>query len=231
MRRAASLKIDHVTKRFGGVIALNDVSFDVTQGVIHGLIGPNGAGKTTLFNLITGIYSPTEGKIELNGRSLVGMSPHQTANLGIARTFQNIRLFDELSVYQNLITACQKHLSYHLADGLFKTPKYRREEKEIAKLTETTLQQIGLWELRDQLAGNLPYGQQRRLEIARALVTDPQLLLLDEPAAGMNEDESIKLSDFIRSIQNMYDTTILIIDPHGCDHGNLRSYHGVQFWQ
>lgn len=224
MRRAASLKIDHVTKRFGGVIALNDVSFDVTQGEIHGLIGPNGAGKTTLFNLITGIYSPTEGKIELNGRSLVGMSPHQTANLGIARTFQNIRLFDELSVYQNLITACQKHLSYHLADGLFKTPKYRREEKEIAKLTETTLQQIGLWELRDQLAGNLPYGQQRRLEIARALVTDPQLLLLDEPAAGMNEDESIKLSDFIRSIQNMYDTTILIIDHHMdvimgiCDH-------------
>lgn len=129
-----------------------------------------------------------------------------------------------LSVYQNLITACQKHLSYHLADGLFKTPKYRREEKEIAKLTETTLQQIGLWELRDQLAGNLPYGQQRRLEIARALVTDPQLLLLDEPAAGMNEDESIKLSDFIRSIQNMYDTTILIIDHHMdvimgiCDH-------------
>lgn len=190
MRRAASLKIDHVTKRFGGVIALNDVSFDVTQGEIHGLIGPNGAGKTTLFNLITGIYSPTEGKIELNGRSLVGMSPHQTANLGIARTFQNIRLFDELSVYQNLITACQKHLSYHLADGLFKTPKYRREEKEIA----------------------------------RALVTDPQLLLLDEPAAGMNEDESIKLSDFIRSIQNMYDTTILIIDHHMdvimgiCDH-------------
>ena len=224
MRRAASLKIDHVTKRFGGVVALNDVSFDVTQGEIHGLIGPNGAGKTTLFNLITGIYSPTEGKIELNGRSLVGMSPHQTANLGIARTFQNIRLFDELSVYQNLITACQKHLSYHLADGLFKTPKYRREEKEIAKLTETTLQQIGLWELRDQLAGNLPYGQQRRLEIARALVTDPQLLLLDEPAAGMNEDESIKLSDFIRSIQNMYDTTILIIDHHMdvimgiCDH-------------
>ena len=154
----------------------------------------------------------------------MGMSPHQTANLGIARTFQNIRLFDELSVYQNLITACQKHLSYHLADGLFKTPKYRREEKEIAKLTETTLQQIGLWELRDQLAGNLPYGQQRRLEIARALVTDPQLLLLDEPAAGMNEDESIKLSDFIRSIQNMYDTTILIIDHHMdvimgiCDH-------------
>ena len=190
MRRAASLKIGHVTKRFGGVIALNDVSFDVTQGEIHGLIGPNGAGKTTLFNLITGIYSPTEGKIDLDGRSLVGMSPHQTANLGIARTFQNIRLFDELSVYQNLITACQKHLSYHLADGLFKTPKYRREEKEIA----------------------------------RALVTDPQLLLLDEPAAGMNEDESIKLSDFIRSIQNMYDTTILIIDHHMdvimgiCDH-------------
>ena len=177
------LRTEDLVKKYRTRTVVNHVSINVKQGEIVGLLGPNGAGKTTLFNLITGIYSPTEGKIELNGRSLVGMSPHQTANLGIARTFQNIRLFDELSVYQNLITACQKHLSYHLADGLFKTPKYRREEKEIAKLTETTLQQIGLWELRDQLAGNLPYGQQRRLEIARALVTDPQLLLLDEPSA------------------------------------------------
>ena len=212
MRRSASLKIDHVTKRFGGVIALNDVSFDVTQGEIHGLIGPNGAGKTTLFNLITGIYSPTEGKIELNGRSLVGMNPHQTANLSIARTFQNIRLFDELSVYQNLITACQKHLSYHLADGLFKTPKYRREEKEIAELTETTLQQIGLWELRDQLAGNLPYGQQRRLEIARALATEPKLLLLDEPAAGMNPNETGELMETIQFVREHFGMTILLIE-------------------
>ena len=204
--------------------AVDQVSFCVKRGEVFGLLGPNGAGKTTVFNLLTGVYKPTEGIIKLDGQDITGKSTIEINKAGIARTFQNIRLFDELSVYQNLITACQKHLSYHLADGLFKTPKYRREEKEIAKLTETTLQQIGLWELRDQLAGNLPYGQQRRLEIARALVTDPQLLLLDEPAAGMNEDESIKLSDFIRSIQNMYDTTILIIDHHMdvimgiCDH-------------
>lgn len=134
--------------------------------------------------------------------------------MGIARTFQNIRLFGELSVYQNLITACQKHLSYSLLDGLLRTAKYRQQESEIAELTERTLKQIGLWDLRDQMAGNLPYGQQRRMEIARALVTDPQLLLLDEPAAGMNEKETAKLSEFIRSIQEQYPVTILIIDHH-----------------
>lgn len=214
MSQAASLSVDHVTKQFGGVVALNDVTFEVAPMEIHGLIGPNGAGKTTLFNLITGIYRPTKGDIRLNGQSLVGKEPHQAANLGVARTFQNIRLFGELSVYQNLITACQKHLNYRLIDGLLQTPKYRRQEKEIAELTERTLKQIGLWDLREQMAGNLPYGQQRRMEIARALVTDPQLLLLDEPAAGMNEEETANLSVFIRSIQEMYPVTILIIDHH-----------------
>ena len=220
----ALLEVNHLNISFGGLHAVDDFHVSIEKGQLYGLIGPNGAGKTTIFNLLTGVYKPDEGIINLDGQDITGKSTIDINKAGIARTFQNIRLFDELSVYQNLITACQKHLSYHLADGLFKTPKYRREEKEIAKLTETTLQQIGLWELRDQLAGNLPYGQQRRLEIARALVTDPQLLLLDEPAAGMNEDESIKLSDFIRSIQNMYDTTILIIDHHMdvimgiCDH-------------
>ena len=213
-----------IQKSFGEHLIVRDGSFHIEDHEKAALVGPNGAGKTTIFNLLTGVYKPTEGIIKLDGQDITGKSTYEINKAGIARTFQNIRLFDELSVYQNLITACQIHLSYHLADGLFKTPKYRRVEKEIAKLTETTLQQIGLWELRDQLAGNLPYGQQRRLEIARALVTAPQLLLLDEPAAGMNEDESIKLSDFIRSIQNMYDTTILIIDHHMdvimgiCDH-------------
>ena len=220
----ALLEVKNLSISFGGLKAVDNFHVEIEKGQLYGLIGPNGAGKTTIFNLLTGVYKPNAGSIVLDDTNITGKSTIEINQAGIARTFQNIRLFDELSVYQNLITACQKHLSYHLADGLFKTPKYRREEKEIAKLTETTLQQIGLWELRDQLAGNLPYGQQRRLEIARALVTDPQLLLLDEPAAGMNEDESIKLSDFIRSIQNMYDTTILIIDHHMdvimgiCDH-------------
>lgn len=214
MNGAASLSVEHVTKQFGGVVALHDVTFEVKPGEIHGLIGPNGAGKTTLFNLITGIYRPTEGDLKLNGQSLVGKESHEAANMGIARTFQNIRLFGELSVYQNLITACQKHLSYSLLDGFLRTAKYRQQESEIAELTERTLKQIGLWDLREQMAGNLPYGQQRRMEIARALVTDPQLLLLDEPAAGMNEEETAKLSEFIRSIQKQYPVTILIIDHH-----------------
>ena len=214
MNCAASLSVEHVTKQFGGVVALNDVTFEVKPGEIHGLIGPNGAGKTTLFNLITGIYRPTEGDLKLNGQSLAGKESHEAANMGIARTFQNIRLFGELSVYQNLITACQKHLSYSLLDGFLRTAKYRQQEREIAELTERTLKQIGLWDLREQMAGNLPYGQQRRVEIARALVTDPQLLLLDEPAAGMNEEETGKLSEFIRSIQEQYPVTILIIDHH-----------------
>ena len=214
MNRAASLSVEHVSKQFGGVVALHDVTFEVNSGEIHGLIGPNGAGKTTLFNLITGIYRPTSGDLKLNGQSLVGKEPHEAANLGIARTFQNIRLFGELSVYQNLITACQKHLHYSLMDGFLRTAKYRQQEREIAELTENTLKQIGLWDLREQMAGNLPYVQQRRMEIARALVTDPQLLLLDEPAAGMNEEETAKLSEFIRSIQKQYPVTILIIDHH-----------------
>ena len=214
MSCAASLSVEHLTKQFGGVVALNDVTFEVKPGEIHGLIGPNGAGKTTLFNLITGIYRPTEGDLKLNGQSLVGKESHEAANMGIARTFQNIRLFGELSVYQNLITACQKHLSYSLLDGFLRTAKYRQQEREIAELTERTLKQIGLWDLREQMAGNLPYGQQRRVEIARALVTDPQLLLLDEPAAGMNEEETGKLSEFIRSIQEQNPVTILIIDHH-----------------
>ncbi len=214
MNCAASLSVEHVTKQFGGVVALNDVTFEVKPGEIHGLIGPNGAGKTTLFNLITGIYRPTEGDLKLNGQSLAGKESHEAANMGIARTFQNIRLFGELSVYQNLITACQKHLSYSLLDGFLRTAKYRQQEREIAELTERTLKQIGLWDLREQMASNLPYGQQRRVEIARALVTDPQLLLLDEPAAGMNEEETGKLSEFIRSIQEQYPVTILIIDHH-----------------
>lgn len=214
MSNAASLTIKNVTKRFGGVVAVNDISFFVQPGEIHGIIGPNGAGKTTTFNLITGIYPPTEGEIYFNDQTLVGVLPYQAAQMGIARTFQNIRLFGELSVYDNMITSCQKHTTYKIWDGLFKTAKYRREEKENAELVEQILKSVGIWELRDQIANNLPYGQQRKLEIARALVTKPTLLLLDEPAAGMNEDESAKLSTLIKWIRDEYDITIIVIDHH-----------------
>ena len=214
MDKAASLEILNVTKSFGGVTAVNDVSFFVKPREIFGIIGPNGAGKTTLFNMITGVYSPTKGEILLNGKSVVGKSTYQIANYGVARTFQNIRLFGELSVYNNMITSCQKHITYNMLDGMLKTPKYRKQEKEMAKLAEETLKAVGIWDLRDQIASNLPYGQQRRLEIARALITNPQLLLLDEPAAGMNEEESSKLSNLIKDIRKNYDLTVIVIDHH-----------------
>lgn len=214
MSKAAKLTVTNVTKDFGGVTALNDISFVVKPNEIHGIIGPNGAGKTTIFNLVTGIYLPTKGDISISDVSVSGKPPYKLAQMGVARTFQNIRLFGELSVYDNMITSCQKHITYNMVDGLFKTSKYRREEKEMAALVEKTLKTVGIWELKDQIANNLPYGQQRRLEIARALVTNPQLLLLDEPAAGMNEDESAKLSMLIKKIRKEYDVTIIVIDHH-----------------
>ena len=214
MSKAAELKIDGLTKRFGGVVAVDHVSFHVRPKEIHGIIGPNGAGKTTVFNLITGLYRPTEGTIQLDGRELVGHQTHEVAKFGVARTFQNIRLFGELSVYENLVTARQQRMSYSILDACIKTPKYRRQEKETADIVETTLRQIGLWEYRALKANNLPYGKQRRLEIARALATDPAILLLDEPAAGMNEEESRQLSDLIKEIRQNYDLTIIVIDHH-----------------
>ena len=214
MDKAASLEIKNVTKTFGGVTAVNDVSFSVKPKQIFGIIGPNGAGKTTLFNMITGVYPPTMGEILLDGDSVVGKTTYQIAHSGVARTFQNIRLFSELSVYDNMITSCQKHITYNMLDGMLKTPKYRQQERKMAELAEETLKAVGIWELRDQISSNLPYGQQRRLEIARALITDPKLLLLDEPAAGMNEDESAKLSGLIKDIRSKYGLTIVVIDHH-----------------
>ncbi|MDP4110090.1 MAG: ABC transporter ATP-binding protein, partial [Bacillota bacterium] len=164
--------------------------------------------------LITGIYVPTEGDILLNGTSIVGKKPDEIANLGIARTFQNIRLFGELSVYTNVLTACQNRADYNMVQCIFRTPQCRAQEKSISATAEKLLRSVGLWELRDQTANNLPYGKQRRLEIARALATNPRLLLLDEPAAGMNEEESYSLSKFIKEIRDKYDLTIIIIDHH-----------------
>lgn len=210
-----ALEICNVSKRFGGVIATDNVSINVKHGTIYGIIGPNGAGKTTLFNMITGVYSPSEGDILLEGKSLLGKMPFQIACDGIARTFQNIRLFNDLSVYENVHIAFQKNMTYNLLEGVFKTKKYIIEEKECSHIIEDLLKSVDLWDSKDQQASNLPYGMQRRLEIIRALATSPKVLLLDEPAAGMNEGETEKLSKIIRDIRTRNKKiTVLVIDHH-----------------
>ena len=165
------LKFEHVVKRFGGITASNDINIDVPKGSIYGIIGPNGAGKTTLFNMVTGVYDCTEGEIRFLDQKINGLPTHIIAQKGIARTFQNIRLFGDLSVYENLLTACQKNISYSLMDGILRTRKCRKQEEEMQKYCNTLLKEVGLYEMRDQRANNLPYGMQRRLEIARACET------------------------------------------------------------
>ena len=215
MSNAYALEARDVSTRFGGIVATNHVSIQVEKGKIFGIIGPNGAGKTTLFNIITGVYSPTEGKVLLDGEDLTGKQPYQIARAGIARTFQNIRLFNDLTVYSNIHIAYQKNMTYSVLQGVFRTKAYKEQETDCALKCEKLLKSVGLWELRDQLASNLPYGVQRRLEIARALATSPKVLLLDEPAAGMNEQESEELCGIIRDIpRNFEGITILVIDHH-----------------
>lgn len=208
------LQLNHVVKCFGGIVASNDININVEAGMIYGIIGPNGAGKTTLFNMITGVYDTTEGEVIFNGEKINGLQTHVIAEKGVARTFQNIRLFGDLTVYENLVTACQKNITYSFFDGLFKTKKYKRQEQETAEFCMGILKEVGLEEQKDQKANNLPYGMQRRLEIARSMATKPKLILLDEPAAGMNEDESVKLSEFIKEMKKNNDVTIVIIDHH-----------------
>ena len=212
--REIILHLEDVVKCFGGITASNHIDIQVPKNSIYGIIGPNGAGKTTLFNMITGVYDTTEGQILFQGSKINGLPTHVIAQKGIARTFQNIRLFGDLSVYDNLLTACQQNISYSLLDGFLRTSKCRKQEKEASAFCEELLKEVGLWEQRNQRASNLPYGMQRRLEIARALATKPQLLLLDEPAAGMNEEESAQLSDFVCSIRDQKGITIVIIDHH-----------------
>lgn len=208
------LQLQNVVKSFGGIIAANNITINVPKGSIYGIIGPNGAGKTTLFNIITGVYDTTEGTVLFDGERINGLPIHKIAKKGIARTFQNIRLFEDLSVYENLLTACQKNINYSLIDGLLRTERCRTKELEIAKFCDQLLVEVELDYQRNQLAKNLPYGMQRRLEIARALASRPKLILLDEPAAGMNEEESAQLSDFIRSIRNKKNITVVVIDHH-----------------
>ena len=215
------LRLDNITMQFGGVVAVNDLSLEVNRGEIVALIGPNGAGKTTVFNLLTKVYQPTRGTILLNGRDIHGLNTAQINRAGIARTFQNIRLFKSETVYNNVLTACHAEADYNIFQSLWRLKvgpkwltKYYYQEKALREKTEELLKIMGIWEQRDMIAVNLPYGQQRKLEIARALATDPKLLLLDEPAAGMNPEETLALMDLIREIRDRFDLTVLIIEHH-----------------
>ena len=208
------LEISSLSKNFGGVRAIDDFNVKVNAGGIHGLIGPNGAGKTTIFNVITGIYRPNEGKIRFSDRDITALKPHKIAQAGIARTFQNIRLFSNLSVLQNVIIASNVDLSYNMLHAFFRLPLYRSEEAKLREKAMKLLEIVGLRNLAQARANSLPYGHQRRLEIARAIATNPVLLLLDEPAAGMNADESVELVNFIKEIKERFNLTILMIEHH-----------------
>ena len=204
------LKLQNVTMQFGGVVALNDVSFEIKKQEILGLIGPNGAGKTTVFNVITGVYQVTKGDISFEGKSLKGTRRYKITRGGIARTFQNIRLWGDMTALENVITATDTHKKSGLVSGLFGLPISRREEKRDKARAQDLLDFIGIGEYADRLAKNLPYGVQRRLEIARALGTEPKLLLLDEPAAGFNPAEKVELAKTIRKIRDAGYTVLLI---------------------
>ncbi len=208
------LELKNVTKTFGGIVAVKDVSFSMGSGELIGLIGPNGAGKTTIFNLITGVYKPTEGKIFFEGRDITGVTPVSIVKSGIARTFQNIRLFNKLSVLENIRTVLYREADYSLGDALIRTPKVTRIEKKLYDKSLEYLEAVGLTDYIKNQADSLPYGLQRKLEIARALALDPKLLLLDEPAAGMNPDECIDLVELIIKIKKTYNLTIILIEHH-----------------
>ena len=206
------LQMENVVMQFGGVRAIDGLSLEVNRGEIVALIGPNGAGKTTAFNCITGIYTPTSGAVKFDGRDLRGNAPDAITKLGIARTFQNIRLFSNLTVFDNVLIA--EHL--RAKDNVFSATLRlnRKEEARMRAETEQLLREQGLYAYKDDIASSLPYGLQRRLEIARALATKPELLLLDEPAAGMNPQETIELSQFIRQIRDKYKLTVMLVEHH-----------------
>ncbi len=206
----ALLELRKVTKTFGGVVAAQDVDIAVNEGEIVSIIGPNGAGKTTIFNLISGIYRPTKGDILFDGHSLVGLKPHHVAKLGIARTFQNIRLFRNLTALENVMAGLHVRTKAGALAAVLRTPEQRREEAHISERAQDWLKFMGLLSHRDELAKNLPYGDQRRLEVARALATEPKLILLDEPAAGMNEAETAELMATVRRIRDLGITVVLI---------------------
>ncbi len=197
---------------FGGLVAVSDFNIKVFKGELVGLIGPNGAGKTTVFNMLTGVYKPTEGSVLLDGHVLNGKKTHQFVAAGVARTFQNIRLFKQMTVLENVLAAFTKDVKYNMLDSLFRTPRFWKTEKDLKDKALDLLSIFHLEDKADYIAANLPYGQQRKLEIARALATDMKLLLLDEPAAGMNPTETAELLDCINAIRNRFGIAILLIE-------------------
>ena len=197
---------------FGGLVAVSDFNIKVFKGELVGLIGPNGAGKTTVFNMLTGVYKPTEGSVLLEGHVLNGKKTHQFVAAGIARTFQNIRLFKQMTVLENVLAAFTKDVKYGMLDSLFRTPRFWKTEQALKEKALDLLSIFHLQDKADYIAANLPYGQQRKLEIARALATDMKLLLLDEPAAGMNPTETAELLDCINAIRNRFGIAILLIE-------------------
>ena len=208
----ALLEVQNLSISFGGLRAVDDFNLNIEKGQLYGLIGPNGAGKTTVFNLLTGVYKPNEGIIRLDGKDITGRKNIEINQDGIARTFQNIRLFKDLSVIDNVKIGLHNQYHYSLLTGILRLPKYRRVEKEMNEKAMSLLKVFDLDKEKDFLASNLPYGKQRKLEIARALATNPKLLLLDEPAAGMNPNETQELMDTIRFVQKNFDMTILLIE-------------------
>lgn len=208
------LRTEQAIMQFGGLTAVNDFNLRLNQGEIVALIGPNGAGKTTAFNLITGVYTPTKGNVFFQNKPIAGIKPNEITRLGIARTFQNIRLFKDLSVLDNVLIANHLHIKSSFLEATFKLPRYRREEREMREKSLALLEKVDLLDLQDEKAGSLPYGKQRKLEIARALATNPQVLLLDEPAAGMNPTETDDLMHFIRDIRDEFKLTIFMIEHH-----------------
>lgn len=208
----ALLDVKKLTKNFGGLTAVGDVTMHLNEGELVGLIGPNGAGKTTLFNLLTGVYEPSEGTVSLDGTILNGMKPYKIASLGLSRTFQNIRLFKEMTVLDNVLIGMANQTSPHLLASFLRLPKYYQSEEELRQKALDLLAVFNLETEADTLAKNLPYGQQRRLEIVRALATKPKILFLDEPAAGMNPQETAELTELIRKIKDEFNITIMLIE-------------------
>ncbi len=206
------LEVKDLSISFGGLKAVQNVSFDLKKGELLGLIGPNGAGKTTLFNMLSGVYTPTSGEILLDGEKINGLSPDKLSKLGVARTFQNIRLFDNLTVLDNVKLAMNQYMEYGVLTGMLRLPKYWKEENEATEKAKEILRLFDLERYFRAFAGNLPYGAQRKLEIARAMATRPKLLLLDEPAAGMNESETQDLMDSIKIIREKTGVSILLIE-------------------
>ena len=211
-KSGACLRTDKCTIRFGGLIAVNALDMAVHKGEIYGLIGPNGAGKTTIFNLLTGVYDPTEGEIYFQGKRIDGLRPHQIARHGVSRTFQNIRLFPGMTVLENVMTACHIHARQTLADAVLRTPRFTRDEREQKDFCLELLSIFHLERFQNEGGTSLPYGNQRRLEIVRALATRPKLLLLDEPAAGMNPSEQEDLMQLIHQIRDRFGLTILLVE-------------------